>query len=171
MKISFIFAIELIFYKLYGLQTVALRYFNVFGPRQDPNSPYSGVISQFIDAIRSGKSPVIHGDGGQTRDFTFIDNVTQANLAACHSDKGIGSAFNIGCGERFSVKELWESMASLAGVSTAAEHREPRAGDVRHSLADITRAKEQLGYNPSVGFAEGLEKTLNFYGVLKKSKS
>jgi UDP-glucose 4-epimerase len=160
----------LVFHRLYGLETVALRYFNVFGPRQDPNSPYSGVISQFIDAIKSCKSPVIFGDGGQTRDFTYIDNVTQANLAACHSGKGVGGAFNIGCGKSFSVKELWESMAALAGAHTTAEHREPRPGDVRHSLADITRAKEDLGYDPRVDFAEGLKRTLDFYGVLRKGE-
>jgi UDP-glucose 4-epimerase len=161
----------LVFHRLYGLETVALRYFNVFGPRQDPNSPYSGVISQFIDAIRSDKSPVIYGDGGQTRDFTYIDNVTQANLAACHAGKGLGNAYNIGCGTAFSVKELWESMAALAGVRLSVEHREPRPGDVRHSLADIARAQRELGYEPSVGFAEGLEKTLDFYGVLRKGES
>jgi UDP-glucose 4-epimerase len=161
----------LIFHKLYGLETVALRYFNVFGPRQDPNSPYSGVISQFIDALKSGKTPVIFGDGGQTRDFTYIDNVAQANLAACHAERCVAKAYNIGCGQRYSINHLWESMAAQAGVETAAEHRDPRRGDVRHSLADITRAKEDLGYVPRVDFAQGLKRTLQFYGVLREGES
>ena len=161
----------LIFHKLYGLETVALRYFNIFGPRQDPNSPYSGVISQFIDALASNKTPVIFGDGGQTRDFTYIDNVAQANLAACHSKKGVGRVFNIGCGQRFSINQLWESMAAQAGVDTVAEYRDSRPGDVRHSLADITRAKEDLGYVPRVDFAQGLKQTLQFYGVLREGGS
>jgi UDP-glucose 4-epimerase len=156
----------LVYHRLYGLETVALRYFNVFGPRQDPSSPYSGVISQFIEAINSETSPVIYGDGEQTRDFTFVDNVAQANLAACASSKGAGRAYNIGCAKRFSINELWANMSRLAGLDREAEHKESRAGDVRHSLADVSRAKEFLDYVPRVDFIDGLEHTLRFYGVL-----
>jgi UDP-glucose 4-epimerase len=157
----------LISYQLYGLETVALRYFNVFGPRQDPSSPYSGVVSRFINAIRSGESPVIHGDGGQTRDFTYVENVAGANLAACHSKRGVGRAYNVGIGGRVSINELWETMAELAGVTTEVVHADPRPGDVPHSQADITQAKELLGYQPRVDLAEGLRRTLSYYGVIQ----
>jgi UDP-glucose 4-epimerase len=160
----------MVYHRLYGLETVALRYFNVFGPRQDPSSPYSGVISQFIDAIGSGSSPVIYGDGEQTRDFTFVENVAQANLAACAAGEGAGRAYNIGCAKRFSINELWATMTRLAGVDRKADHKESRAGDVRHSLADVSRAEQLLGYVPRVAFADGLERTLRFYGVLKDQR-
>jgi len=155
----------LIFHRLYGLETVALRYFNVFGPRQDPNSPYTGVVSRFIDAIRSGHPPVIYGDGEQTRDFTFVDNVAQANWAACHSESGVGRVFNIGCGGRTSVNELWTTMAGLAGVDMTPVYEAARLGDVRHSQADVTRAKQLLGFEPQIGLSQGLETTLAFYGA------
>jgi UDP-glucose 4-epimerase len=155
----------LIFHRLYGLETVALRYFNVFGPRQDPNSPYTGVVSRFIDAIRSGHPPVIYGDGEQTRDFTFVDNVAQANWAACHSESGVGRAFNIGCGGRTSINELWNTMAGLAEVDLTPNYEASRLGDVRHSQADVTRAKQLLGFEPKVGLSQGLETTLVFYGA------
>jgi UDP-glucose 4-epimerase len=157
----------LISYPLYGFETVALRYFNVFGPRQDPNSPYSGVVSRFIDAIRSGKSPVIHGDGKQTRDFTYVENVAEANLAACHSKSGIGRAYNVGIGGRVSINQLWNTMAELVGVAIEAVHADPRPGDVPHSQADITQAKEMLGYQPRIDLAEGLRRTLSYYGVIQ----
>ena len=160
----------MVYHRVYGLETVALRYFNVFGPRQDPSSPYSGVISQFIEAIKSESAPVIFGDGEQTRDFTFVENVAQANLAACASSKGAGRAYNIGCAKRFSLNELWSSMARLAGVDREPVHQETRAGDVRHSLADVSRAKEFLGYVPRVDFIDGLERTLCFYGVMKDER-
>ncbi len=155
----------LIFHRLYGLETVALRYFNVFGPRQDPNSPYTGVVSRFIDAIRSGRPPVVYGDGEQTRDFTFVDNVAQANWVACHCDAGVGRAYNIGCGGRTSINELWTTMAGLAGVDMAPVYEAARLGDVRHSQADVTRAKEVLGFEPQVDLSQGLETTLAFYGA------
>ena len=155
----------LIAYPLYGLETIALRYFNVFGPRQDPNSPYSGVVSRFIDAIRSGKPPVIHGDGEQTRDFTYVENVTEANLAACHAKSGIGRAYNVGVGGRVSVNQLWNTMIELAGVEIEAIHGDPRSGDVPHSQADITQARELLGYTPRIELAEGLGRTLSYYSI------
>jgi nucleoside-diphosphate-sugar epimerase len=157
----------LISYPLYGLETVALRYFNVFGPRQDPNSPYSGVVSRFIDAIRSRKSPVIHGDGTQTRDFTYVENVAEANLAACDSKSGAGRAYNIGVGGRVSINELWKLMAELAGVKIEALHGDPRPGDVPHSQADISQAREVLGYQPRIDLEEGLRRTLRYYNVIQ----
>jgi UDP-glucose 4-epimerase len=161
----------LVFHRLYGLPTIALRYFNVFGPRQDPNSPYSGVISRFIDAILSRRSPVIHGDGEQTRDFTFVENVAQANWAACHCRKGLGSAYNIGCASRTSVNKLWATMATLAGVEMEPVYETERPGDVRHSQADVTRAKQVLGLDPQIGLTEGLELTLRFHGALGRRES
>jgi UDP-glucose 4-epimerase len=157
----------LIAYPLYGLETVALRYFNVFGPRQDPNSPYSGVVSRFIDAIRSGEPPVIHGDGEQTRDFTYVENVAEANLAACHATQGVGRAYNVGVGGRVSINQLWNTMAELAGVDLEATHGDPRSGDVPHSQADITLARDLLGYSPQIELAEGLRRTLRYYGLVK----
>jgi nucleoside-diphosphate-sugar epimerase len=156
----------LIFYQLYGLETIALRYFNVFGPRQDPNSPYTGVVSRFIDAIRARRPPVIYGDGEQTRDFTFVANVAEANWVACHSSDGVGLAFNIGCGGRTSINQLWATMAGLAGVDLAPTYEPARLGDVRHSQADVSRAREVLGFEPQHGLAEGLEATLAFYSAL-----
>jgi UDP-glucose 4-epimerase len=156
----------LIAYALYGLETVALRYFNVFGPRQDPDSPYSGVVSRFIDAIRSGQPPVIHGDGEQTRDFTYVENVTDANLAARSAAEGLGKAYNVGVGGRVSINQLWKTMAGLAGVNMKATHGARRSGDVPHSQADITQAKERLGYSPRIDLGEGLSRTLRYYGLL-----
>lgn len=155
----------LVFHRLYGLETVALRYFNVFGPRQDPSSPYSGVISRFIEAIRSGSPPVIHGDGEQTRDFTFVSNVAEVNLAACTAPNASGRVYNIGCNGRTSINELWESLAKLANVDSRPRHEDPRTGDVRHSQADVTRAREDLGYHPQIGLVEGLKLTLSHYGL------
>lgn len=161
----------LVFHQLYGLETVALRYFNVFGPRQDPNSPYSGVVSRFIDALRSGEAPRIDGDGEQTRDFTYVENVARANLAACHGEGAAGGVYNIGCQTRTSVNELWQSMAAIAGSSLHPSYGPARTGDVRDSLADITRAREALGFEPEVGLEEGLERTLSFYEVADGARS
>jgi nucleoside-diphosphate-sugar epimerase len=160
-----------VFHRLYGLETVSLRYFNVFGPRQDPQSPYSGVVSRFIEAIESGKAPTIHGDGSQTRDFTFVANVAEANFAACHSAAAAGGVYNIGCQGRISVKELWDTMAELAESSLEPHFGPPRAGDVPHSLADISAARRDLGYDPKVDIREGLRRTLGFYSVLQKEAS
>ena len=153
----------LVFHNLYGLETVALRYFNVFGPRQDPSSPYSGVVSRFIDAIVSNTPPVIHGDGEQTRDFTYVDNVAQANFAACHEAAAAGGVYNIGCQMRISVNELWNTMAELTGSHLEPKREAARAGDVPHSLADISAARQDLGFDPRIGIREGLERTLSFY--------
>ena len=155
----------LVFHRLYGLETVSLRYFNVFGPRQDPNSPYSGVVSRFIDAIRSGSPPTIHGDGEQTRDFTYIENVARANFAATERPEAAGSVYNIGCATRVSVNELWRVMAELSGSKLEPRYEPSRSGDVPHSLADIGRARKDLGYDPAVDLREGLRRTLSHYGI------
>ncbi len=159
------------FHRLYGLETVALRYFNVFGPRQDPTSNYSGVISRFIDALVGGKAPTIHGDGEQTRDFTYVDNVAEANLAACHSPRAAGRVYNIGCNTRTSVNQLWKIMADLTGSKMEPVHEPARAGDVPHSQADVHRAAEELGYQPRINLLDGLERSLRYYGALDPSQS
>lgn len=155
-----------VYHRLYGLKTVSLRYFNIFGPRQDPTSPYSGVVSQFIEAIKQNKAPTIHGDGSQSRDFTYVENVARANYAACQREEAAGGVFNIGCAARTSISGLWRTMAELTGSSLEARHTPPRAGDVPHSLADISRARSALGYEPAVSLRAGLEQTLRFYGVM-----
>ncbi len=153
-----------VFHRLYGLPTVALRYFNVFGPRQDPTSAYAAVVPRFIRWAKAGESPRIFGDGGQTRDFTYVDNVVQANLAACRAgEEAFGKAFNIACGERISILELADSICALCGVECSPIFEPPRPGDVRHSLADISRAVALLGYEPSVGVREGLARTVEAF--------
>ncbi len=153
-----------IFFEVYGLETVALRYFNVFGPRQDPKSTYAAVIPRFVTSVLSGTAPTVYGDGGQTRDFTFVDNVVQANLAACAAPKAAcGKVFNIACGERVSLLDILEIVYGLAGKRVAPRFEPGRVGDVRDSLADISRAKEFLGYDPKVGFAEGLSRTFDHF--------
>ncbi len=153
-----------IFFEVYGLETIALRYFNVFGPRQDPGSMYAAVIPRFITSVVSGEAPTVYGDGGQTRDFTFIDNVVHANLAACEAPgAACGKVVNIACGDRVSLLEILEIVYGLAGKRVAPRFEPARVGDVRDSLADITRAKELLGYEPKVGFAEGLARTFDFF--------
>jgi len=149
----------------YGFETLTLRYFNVFGPRQDPGSPYSGVISLFATSLLSGKTPVIYGDGKQSRDFTYVDNVVQGNLLALKA-KGplVGQAVNVATGHRVTLKQLLASMAKRLGVPARAEHRPARPGDIRHSLADIGRAVKVLGYKPTVDFETGLARTLEWYG-------
>lgn len=149
-----------VYTRLFGLETVALRYFNVFGPRQDPASEYAAVIPRFLCALLEGKPPIIFGDGEQTRDFTYVANVVQANLLAAHAPEAVGHAINIGCGARVSLLEMLRGAGELLGVSVQAEHRAPRAGDVRDSLADITLARQVLGYAPAVPFGEGLARTL-----------
>lgn len=156
-----------VFHRLYGLETVSLRYFNVFGPRQDPTSPYSGVVSRFIDAIVTGVPPTIHGDGEQTRDFTYVENVARANLAATSRPEVAGSVYNIGCATRVSVNELWRVMAELSGSKMEPRYAPSRSGDVPHSLADIGRARIDLAYEPSVDLREGLRRTLSYYGILR----
>lgn len=150
-----------VFTHIYGLETVALRYFNVFGPRQDPASEYAAVIPRFLTAIIEGRRPIVFGDGEQTRDFTYIANVVQANLLAAAAPEAVGCAMNIGCGERISLNTVLRVAAELLGVSVEAEYRDPRPGDVRDSLADISLAQRLLGYQPGVRFREGLAYTLN----------
>jgi UDP-glucose 4-epimerase len=149
-----------VFTRIYGLETVALRYFNVFGPRQDPKSEYAAVIPRFLTALLEKRRPIVFGDGEQTRDFTFIENVVQANLLAARSLEANGWAMNIGCGERIALNSVLDMARELLDIHIPAEHRESRAGDVRDSLADISRAKKLLGYTPKVGFSEGLQRTL-----------
>ena len=153
-----------VFTRVYGLETVSLRYFNVFGPRQDPSSQYSGVVSRFIGDLLGGERPVIYGDGEQSRDFTYIQNVVDANVKAAESTKGIGQVINIANGERISLNQLLDELKSLTGKpDVVADYQEPRAGDVKHSLADITRARELLGFEPRVGLRPGLELTIDWW--------
>jgi UDP-glucose 4-epimerase len=151
------------FHEVYGLETVALRYFNVFGPGQDPQSQYAAVIPNFITAVLEGRRPVIHGDGEQSRDFTFVDNAVDANLLAASAAGAAGHAFNVACGERTSLNEIVARISALAGRDADVVHVDPRPGDVRHSLADISKAREILGYEPAVDFEEGLSRTFAAY--------
>ncbi|MEZ4415132.1 MAG: SDR family oxidoreductase [Gemmatimonadota bacterium] len=154
-----------VFADVMGLETVALRYFNIFGPRQDPHSQYSAVIPLFITLALEGRSPTIHGDGGQTRDFTYIDNAVQANLLACSrpAQAVSGEVFNVGGGERISVLDLWREVQRATGAAVDAVHGEVRSGDVRDSLADLSKGREQLGYEPKVGLREGLRRTCDWF--------
>jgi nucleoside-diphosphate-sugar epimerase len=153
------------FYRVYGLETVSLRYFNVFGPRQAADSPYSGVLAKFITAMLAGEQPRIDGDGEQSRDFTFISNVVEANLQACTApnERVAGQVFNVAIGERFNLNQTYALLQKLTGYNKPAAYGPPRAGDVKHSLADISRAREALGYAPQVGFEEGLRQTVAWY--------
>ncbi len=145
-----------IFTKLYGLETVCLRYFNVFGPRQDPYSQYSAVIPKFIKLIKEGKSPVIYGDGEASRDFTFISNVVMANLLACTSDKAVGEVYNIACGKSITINQLFQKLTELLGKNAKPIYAPPRPGEIKHSYASIEKAKQELGYNVMVCFNDGL---------------
>jgi nucleoside-diphosphate-sugar epimerase len=151
------------FYHVYGLVTVALRYFNVFGPRQDPRSEYAAVIPKFIIAALHGSSPVIYGDGEQTRDFTYVDNVVQANLLAMEAPDVAAKVFNIAVGERVTLNRLVELISEITGRELTVEHAAPRPGDVRHSLADIGRAGTELGYRPDIDLTEGLRRTIEWH--------
>lgn len=153
-----------VFTRVYNLETLSLRYFNVFGPRQDPSSQYSGVISRFISAVLSDQRPVVYGDGEHSRDFTYIDNVVEGNLKAAETDKGIGSVINVATGERISLNQLLEEIKALTGKTNVnVDYQGPRAGDVVHSLADISRARELLGFEPRVGLREGLQSTIDWW--------
>jgi UDP-glucose 4-epimerase len=157
-----------VFSRVYGLDTVSLRYFNVFGPRQDPGSQYSGVISRFIDAALNAKQPTIYGDGEQSRDFTYIANVVDANLKAAESDSAVGQVINIANGKRVTINEVFEMVKKLTGrANLEAEYAPPRTGDVRDSLADLTLARSLLGYTPQVGLEVGLRSTIDWW---KKSR-
>jgi nucleoside-diphosphate-sugar epimerase len=153
-----------VFSRVYNLETICLRYFNVFGPRQNPSSQYSGVISRFIDALMSGKTPTIYGDGETTRDFTFIANVVNANIKAAQTSKGIGEVMNAANGERISLNELLGVLKKITGKeNVAAEYQSERKGDVKHSQADNRRAVECLGFEKLVGLEEGLKQTIDWW--------
>jgi UDP-glucose 4-epimerase len=152
-----------VFYHNYGLETVGLRYFNVFGPRQDPTSHYAAVVPRFIMAMLRGEPPTIYGDGGQTRDFTFVADVIRANMLALEAEEAPGQAFNVARHHAHSVNELVEVLNELLQTNIQPEHTEPRPGDIRHSLADIGEAKVKLGYTPQISFAEGLSRTVEWF--------
>jgi nucleoside-diphosphate-sugar epimerase len=153
-----------VFSQVYGLETISLRYFNVFGPRQNPSSMYSGVISRFIDALLKNSTPVIYGDGEQSRDFTYIANVVDANIKAATSDKGIGQVINVANGERISLNELLEVLKKITGkLDVSADYQTERKGDVKHSQADNRKAIELIGYEKLVDLEEGLRKTIDWW--------
>ncbi len=156
-----------LFSELYGLETVSTRYFNVFGPRQDPSSPYSGVISLFITALLEGRRPSIHGDGEQTRDFTYVDNVVDGVLRACVAPNAAGQVINVATGGRVSVNQLFKALRDIIGGTVEPVYGPPREGDVRDSQADITVGRELLGYQPLVSFEEGLVRTVTWCRGLK----
>src|SRR6266705_1296014 len=151
------------FGRCYGLENVALRYFNIFGPRQDPSSPYSGVLAKFCTAFLEDTPPVVFGDGEQTRDFTFVDNAVYANLLACEAPNVTGKVFNVGCGVRISLNQVLAALREISGKPLQAKYDAPREGDIRDSQADISEARRYLGYEPQAGFAQGLQLTFGWY--------
>ncbi len=159
------------FYRCYGLETVSLRYFNIFGPRQDPSSPYSGVLAKFITQMLAGDQPTIFGDGKQSRDFTFIDNAVRANLLACEApaQKVAGNVFNVATGRRIDLNETFEILKQITHYSGQVKYGPVRSGDVKHSLADLSRTQECLGYKPTVDFEEGLRRTVEWYRGREKA--
>jgi UDP-glucose 4-epimerase len=159
------------FNTVYGLPTVALRYFNVFGPRQDPASQYSAVIPKFITAMLKGEPPVIYGDGTQSRDFTFVANVVSANLLACEREEANGQALNVACGERYSLLDLHADLQRILQVEIAPVFAEARKGDVKHSLATIEAAQEKLGYEALIKWEAGLRQTVQWYCARDKAVS
>ena len=152
-----------LFSSLYGMETLTLRYFNVFGPRQSAGSPYSGVISLFTTALLEGRTPVVNGDGRQSRDFTYVDNVVEANRLALRAGGLAGQTVNVATGKRVTLLELLRALAAITGRPARARHRPVRAGDVRHSLADIRLARRLLGYRPAIDFETGLARTVDWY--------
>ncbi len=153
-----------IFQNLFGLETLSLRYFNVFGPKQDPTSQYAAVVPIFITALAAGRQPIVFGDGLQSRDFTFVDNVVEANLLACSAPKdATGQVCNIACGDRFTLLELLDELGRIMNKKPQPVFEPPRPGDVKHSQADISRAKKVLSFEPKVSFAEGLRRTVPWF--------
>ncbi len=152
-----------VFYDVYKLETISLRYFNVFGPRQDPDSQYSAVIPKFIKSYLAGKPPVIYGDGEQSRDFTYIDNVVQANLLAANTKETHGETVNIACGRRITINQLADIIRKEIGIDLKPIHKDARIGDVRHSLADIAFAKNLIGYEPIIDVYDGLKRTIGYF--------
>ena len=161
------------FYRCYQLETVALRYFNIFGPRQDPSSPYSGVLAKFITTMLRGEQPAIYGDGEQSRDFTYIDNAVEANLLACKAPaaKAAGQVFNVATGRRVTLNETFQLLQPMTSYRGKPKYGEERAGDIKHSLADISKAEAGLGYKPKVDFEEGLRRTVEWYRGSGAAKS
>lgn len=159
------------FYRCYGLETVCLRYFNIFGPRQDPTSPYSGVLAKFITLMLKGEQPTIFGDGSQSRDFTYIDNVVSANLLAARAPaaEAAGQVFNVATGTRFDLNQTFQLLKAIIGFNGQVKYGAERAGDVKHSLADLSRTEKHLGYKPLVSFEEGLRKTVEWYRGERKA--
>jgi len=151
--------------ELYDINTVALRYFNIFGPKQDPNGAYAAVIPKFIRLMLDGENPVIYGDGEQSRDFTYIKNAIDANIMAAESEVS-GEVFNIGCDDRFTINELVNHLNDILDTEIQPEYDSPRPGDVRHSHADISKAKELIDYNPAISFVEGLKRTADYYSKI-----
>jgi len=152
-----------LYHRMYGLETVCLRYFNVYGPRQDPSSPYSGVISIFMLKALENQQPTIYGDGHQTRDFVFVEDVVKANLLAAGHEAASGKIYNVGTSQSVEINTLWHSIAGLAGCELSSQHEEARPGDIIHSLASIQRAKEQLDFQPAFSLEEGLRQTFEWY--------
>lgn len=152
-----------VFYKIYGLETVILRYFNVFGPHQDPDSQYAAVIPKFIKAMLKGERPVIYGDGEQSRDFTYIDNVVQANILATRAKNACGRVFNIASQESITINQLVKELNCILNKNIEPEYTDPRPGDIKHSLADISSAKQILNYSPKIKFNEGLRRTVHWF--------
>jgi UDP-glucose 4-epimerase len=152
-----------VFWEAFGLETVSFRYFNVFGPRQDPGSPYSGVLSIFSSCALEGRAPTIFGDGEQSRDFIYVDDIVRLNLVAASSPNAPGNVYNGGTGRRQSLNQAWTAMQKVAGIDLPARYGPERAGDVRHSQADISAARRDLGFEPAVDFEEGMRRTLQWY--------
>jgi len=159
-----------LYFELYGLETVSLRYFNVYGPKQDPSSPYSGVISLFMTKASDRNAPVIYGDGNQYRDFIFVKDVVKANLLAAKGSEAKGKIFNIGTGRYISVNELWEKISQLAGHNIKPKHEQGRPGDIRESVANIDYAKKNLGFEPEYSFEKGLKETFEYYLTTNEHK-
>ncbi len=160
-----------VFYELYGLETVCLRYFNIFGPRQDPKSEYAAVIPRFITALLNGRQPVVYGDGEQSRDFTFVSNAVDANLLATTAAIKPGRYYNIACGAQYTLNDLLDMLREIIGTDIEAKYTPPHPGDIKHSFADITRARKELGFNPKVDFKAGLKKTVEWFAKLQASQT
>jgi len=160
-----------VFQRCYGLEFVSLRYFNVFGPRQDPGSPYSGVLSLFNAALLNGTQPTVYGDGEQSRDFTYVGNAVEANLLACEAKRAAGLAINIGTGSRYTLNQTLSLLEKITGRPAKAKYGPPREGDIHDSQADISRAKDVLGYNPRFEFEEGLKNTWEWFRAAEKPSS
>ena len=156
-----------VFYSLYGLETVCLRYFNIFGPRQNPDSEYAAVVPKFINCLLDNEPPMVFGDGEQSRDFTYIDNAVSANILATTSEFAPGKYYNIACGGQFTLNQLLDNLRKIIGVDVKANYDEPRQGDIKHSFADISRAEKDLSYKTEVDFIEGLKRTVDWFKKLR----